>query len=121
MTHLLAGNGKDFAILDVEGEELISYHITLDVDLIIIGGMSNILDGLVVVASPKEGHVAEGHHLSEHVEGGVGTLVHGSHVVLNSHSLSSRPVGVGSTVTSGENILGGGLKEGVAKDAAPLV
>jgi len=66
--HLLAGDGKNLTVLDVESEELIFHNVSLDIDLIVIRSITDVLNSFVIVASPEEGNIAERNHFAEHVE-----------------------------------------------------
>lgn len=109
---LLASNLNDLVALNVEGNELVGCKISLYKDLIVVS-ITHDLESLVVVACPEEGNVAEGHHLSKHVEGSVRPLVHGYIVMLDSGLLSAHPVRETGDVSSCINVFDCGLKEWV--------
>lgn len=101
---LLSCNRQNFAILNVESEEFVCHDITLNMDLIEILSVSDVLNSFVVVSSPEERNVSERNHFSKHVKSGIGTLIHGSHIVLDSHSSTSCPVRIRSYISSCINI-----------------
>ena len=67
-TLLLTCHSLNSAILDVECYEFVGGNIALNMDLVKVSAVSNVLDSLVEVASPEEGHIAKWYHLSKHVE-----------------------------------------------------
>jgi hypothetical protein len=67
-TLLLTSYSLNSAILDVEGYEFVGGHIALNMDFVKVSGLSDVLDSLVEVTSPEEGHITKWHHLSKHVE-----------------------------------------------------
>lgn len=119
--HLLTCNGLNSAILDIESKEFVCHYISLNVNLIKILRLTNILYSLVVVASPEEGDIAEGYHLSKHIKSGIGALIHRSHIMLYSHSSASSPVGVRCGITSCVNVFNRSLEEGVANNSSHLI
>jgi len=80
--------------------------------------ITHIHEGFVELSGPEERDRAVGDHLSEHVEGGVSTLVEGSDPMFASYLATGGPVWVLSQVASGENVLRRGLEEWVYNDLA---
>ena len=68
-------------------------------DTVRAGAVANVLNALLVVSGPEEGHVFERQLLASHVEGSVSSLVNGSGVVLYTYQFTSLPILVGSQVS----------------------